>query len=263
VTDQELLAQAAKLIRESGPLEEWAIRMRQPGYRWRNSPRGKALILLEQLKKSAPAPAPPANSGLGQRVVYFSNVTDYACQRFSELGPGYTARVTADPNPDYAITDAQIAKLKSKGGRVESWCDCHTTFLPAAKAMAQSRGLDGYSGEYESNAAWDHLYENVVDAIGNPNALSAAHLNEAIQVSASGAMRLIGEVMNPDPGYSAQGVNISSACYYVDRDDAQGGDLPLSAYSVMPAGQRATCSVYAAGVMTPADWDTFANWTRP
>lgn len=219
---------------------------------------GKAAELVKHA-----TPAPPA-TGIGRRVVYFSNVTDFACARFAQLGPGYTARVTADPNPAYRITDAQIAVLKSGGGRVESWCDCHTTFPVTAKAMAVQRGLAGWSGEFESNGAWDVLVQNgATDAIGNPSVLSPDRLVHAIEASRNGTMRLIGEVMNPDPAYSAQGVDISSACYYVDRDDDQGGDLPVLAYLPMPAAQRATCSLYAAGVMSGADWDTFAAWTRP
>ncbi len=37
----------------------------------------------------------------------------------------------------------------------------------------------------------------------------------------------------------------------------------MTAYSVMPAGMRATCSVYAGGRMTADDFATFKAWTKP
>lgn len=203
----------------------------------------------------------------GIRAVFFSAVTTEACEQFAKLGPGYWAFFTADPNPAYAVTDEQIRIAKSGNGLTGAWCDCATTFMDAAEKMRAERGLYGTCGQFEDDAQWDEWMEQINPeshfAIGNPSALNPANLAEAIDISTPpDESFLIGEVMYPDPSYSAMGVNIASACFYIDRDEAQGGYLPLKAYEVMPAAMRRTCSVYTGGAMTAEDWATYRAWTQ-
>lgn len=71
----------------------------------------------------------------------------------------------------------------------------------------------------------------------------------------------IGEVMHADPTYSAQGVPITSACFYLNRDARERGNQPLSNFSVMPASLRAACSLYVDKTMSDADFDLWGLWT--
>lgn len=204
----------------------------------------------------------------GQRCVYFSTVTDYAAAKFAELGPAYTALLSADLNESglggaYYATDEQVKTLGSRGGRVEAWCDGDQTPIEHALEFARTRGLAGVSAQFESDEQYGLLVGSKVGlGIGNPSALTRT-LADAIARVDRGELVLIGEVMIPKPDYSARGINIASACFYVDRDEAQGGYQPLERFAVMPAGMRHTCSVYTGGRMSEADWRLYAEWTRP
>ena len=70
-------------------------------------------------------------------------------------------------------------------------------------------------------------------------------------------------MLHPDPTYSGQGVQLTSVCFYVDRDAAQGGYLALEHYAGMPAGLRRGCCIYTGSAMRSTDWATYAAWTRP
>lgn len=230
----------------------------------------KALKALEREAKTVPAPVPPpTHVRRAVRTVYFSAVTDFACQRFADLGSGYTALLSADlnlavPGGKYWATDDQLRVLRSGGSLVGSWCDCSATPYHYAEKLYQDRRLDLATGQFESDAEYDELVANgVTFAIGNPANLTASRLEHAVRLSERGLLDAIGEVMNPDPTYSAQGVDIDSHCFYVDRDDNQGGYQPLAAFSTMPEPTRRACSIYTGGRMTAADWDLYAEWTRP
>ena len=130
--------------------------------------------------------------------------------------------------------------------------------------MRDRRGLDFASAQFETVGQYDALIIGSLLplGIGNPSELNDARLADAIRRTNAGTIALIGEVLHPDPSYSARGIPISSACFYVDMDEAQGGYRPLADFAVMPAGMRATCSVYAGGALTDADWDVYQAWTR-
>lgn len=213
-------------------------------------------------------PPPPPTHPPGSRCVYFSEVSELGINRLAGLGRAYTALFSADlnlsgPGKTYYVTDGQLDRLRNAGVTLGSWCDCDATPYAAAKRMRQERGLAFAGGQAES----EDQYLQAIDGgathiIGNPGTLGNS-LRDAIDRSYEGSLAFIGEVMRPDPTYSAQGVNITSACLYVDRDAAQGGYLPLANYGVMPAGLRNGCSVYTGGKMLDSDWDTYASWTRP
>ncbi len=217
-----------------------------------------------------PAPNPPQHP-LGSRCVYFSNVTDEAITLLAALGKPYTALFSADlnqsgPGGDYYVTDGQLNRLRNQGVVVASWCDCSATPYTAAQQMARERGLAYAGGQAEDPAQYQQAVGlGAKQIIGEPSVLKQDPdvLADAILRSNNGTLAFIGEVMHPDPTYSAQGVNITSACFYVDRDAKDGGYIPLAAYEVMPFPLRNGCSIYTGGRMTPDDWATFAAWTHP
>lgn len=214
-----------------------------------------------------PVPNPPQHPP-GARCVYFSNVTQPSISRLCQLGRGYTALFSADlnesvPGGAYYVSGTQIAMLKDAGVIVGSWCDCSATPYTAAQRMADQRNLAFAGGQAEDEGQYlEAIGGGARHIIGNPANLGNS-LRDAIALSNKGAIAFIGEVMAPDPSYSAQGVNITSACFYIDRDANVGGYIPLAAYENMPAGLRAGCSIYTGGRMTSDDWDTYAAWTKP
>lgn len=218
----------------------------------------------------APVPILPAPHTLGQRCVYFSQVTDDACRHFAGLGPGFTALLSADrneawaPGSAYFATDEQIGLLRAGGGKVASWCDGDQTPIGYAVRLKGERSLDFASGQFETPEQYRLMRAAGVPlGIGNPSALKdTPELAQAIEAVDAGHVALIGEVMSPNPGYSALGINVASVCFYVDRDANIGGYQPLDRFAVHPAGQRASCSVYTGGRMTSADWATYSAWTR-
>lgn len=205
----------------------------------------------------------------GQRCVYFSNVTDHACERFAALGPGFTALLSADrnlavPGGSYWVSDEQLAKLRSGGGVVASWCDCDQTPYSFALALAEQRGLAFAGGQAETVAQyWNASSGRATHIIGNPAELAVDPytLTDAIARANKGQLAFVGEVLHPDPTYSAQGIPIASACFYVEMDEAHGGYQPLSSFAVM-GGLTGSCSIYTGGRMTDADWDLYAQWTK-
>lgn len=207
----------------------------------------------------------------GARCVYFSTVTDLAVTRLCELGAGYTALFSADlnesgPGGDYYVADTQLTMLKAAGVICASWCDCSATPYGTAKLMAATRGLAFAGGQGEDPDQYLQATEGgATHVIGEPSVLKQNEdvFKNAVARSWNGSLAFIGEVMRPDPTYSAQGVNITSACFYVDRDAKEGGYIPLAAYSVMPPSLRNGCSIYTGGKMTSEDWDTYAAWTKP
>jgi hypothetical protein len=219
------------------------------------------------IDRHVPTPPPPQHPP-GARCVYFSEVADHAIDRMAALGVGYTALFSADlnlsgPGGKFYVTDQQLGVLKRAGVIVASWCDCSATPYTAAQRMKQERGLVYAGGQAESEDQYVQATSlGATQIIGNPGDLGNS-LRDAIDRSYDGTLAFIGEVMRPDPSYSAQGVNITSACFYIDRDAAQGGYLPLDAYAGMPASLRAGCSIYTGGRMQDHDWDTYAAWTKP
>lgn len=249
--------------------DEWCLRMQRPGYRYLGSEWYKAGKALEAEAHAAPPPNPGRLSG--NRCVYFSQVVDSAITRISELGAGYTALFSADlnlskPGSPYFVSDPQLHLLRDRGVRIASWCDCEATPYSAALLMAEQRQLDFAGGQAETIGQYLRATQGgATHLIGEPSMLAqdADVLNDAIRRTRDGSLTFIGEVMHADPSYSAQGVNISSACFYVDRDQARGGYQPLSNFRVMPASLRNGCSIYTGGRMSVSDWDLYAQWTKP
>ncbi len=253
------------------PWEEWVHRVRTGRYSDADLKATKWYKAGRALEAEVHATPPPPNHPLGNRCVYFSEVTELAITRLAALGAGYTALFSADlnlsgPGRKYYVTDDQIGRLKRAGVIVASWCDCSATPYSAAKLMASERGLAYAGGQAENPGQYLRATQGGANhVIGEPSELRTNPdvLADAIRRSYDGSLAFIGEVMHPDPSYSAQGVNITSACFYVDRDAAQGGYLPLDAYGGMPKSLRDGCSVYTGGKMDGHDWDTYAAWTHP
>lgn len=251
--------------------DEWVQRVRSGRYSDAQLKATKWYQAGRALEHEVQAPIPLPTHPPGNRCVYFSEVSDHACQRFSELGPGYTALFSADlnlskPGGKYFVSDAQINQCRRFGGIVGSWCDSSATPYSAAVQMARERNLSFAGGQAEDIAQYlQSVQGGATHVIGEPSNLKqdADVLKDAIRRSYDGSLAFIGEVMRPDPSYSAQGVNITSACFYIDRDAAQGGYIPLSAYSVMPKSLRDGCSIYTGGKMSDEDWATYHSWTQP
>lgn len=219
-----------------------------------------------------PHEPPPARvpAAFGSRCVYFSTVDQDSINRMAELGPGYTALFSADlnlsqPGRDYYVTGEQLQQLRAAGVTVASWCDCSETPYSYALQMKLERGLMFAGGQAESPEQYRQATRGGCHHIvGEPSNLKADQevFEDAIRRSNDGTLAFIGEVMHPDPTYSAQGVNITSACFYVDRDAKEGGYLPLAAYAAMPKSLRDACSVYTGGRMTGGDYMTYQHWTK-
>jgi hypothetical protein len=257
------------------PWDEWVRRVQSGGYTDAQLHRTYWFRAGAALEAQVRPPKPPAPvpSSLGQRCVYMSSVTEEAIDAFLRMCAGtphgwYTIIFSADlneskPGKAYYVTDGQIAWCK-KVALVGSWCDSSETPTAHAVLMAHTRGLDFASGQCENGAQFDDAIRmDVPLLIGNPSELAdEGKLDDAIREQKAGRA-FIGEVLSPDPTYSAQGLDIASACYYIDRDANRGGYCPLSAYAGHPAGQRRSCSVYTGGRMLPADWELYKAWTKP
>ena len=254
--------------------DQWCayMNLRGTAYDYRNTYWYKAGKALEE-ETHPPKPPAPTPSALGQRCVYMSTVTDEAINHFTTLCQGtphgwYTILFSADlnealPGHVYYVTEAQLIAC-AKYARTASWCDSSATPTSHAVQLAHTRNMDFASGQFEDDAQYAEMSASGVPlAIGNPNNLSAANLATAKTRQQAGLTAFIGECLEPNPAYSAQGLNIASVCFYVDRDEDKGGYLPLSAYAGHPAGQRRSCSVYTGGAMRPEDWALYREWTKP
>jgi len=252
-------------------------RVSRGDYLYTNAPWYRAMQELQAAENAGQAPVPPPPGagepvprGVGTRCVFFSDVSTFACERFAALGPAYTALLSADlnesgPGGAYYVSDAQLATLRSGGGAVWAWCDGTATPISHARQFASDRKLAGVCSQFETQAEWAATRAaGTVLAIGNPAEFVGTPQLDAMRAAAVGnTLAFIGECLSPDPGYSAQGVNVRSVCFYVDRDAAHGGYCPLAGYAAQPPEQRRVCSVYTGGKMTSADWALYAQWTKP
>lgn len=230
----------------------------------------------------APKPAPPPphpivmSHPVGNRCLYFSTVDPGTINWVAELGQRHghglwTALFSADRNlgvPDgpYWVSDSAVNYLTSSGITVASWSDCDVekgTPYSAAVQLAKRPGFSYAGGQAEDRGQYlNAISGGARHIVGNPNNLGAS-LSDAINRTLSGELAFIGEVLHPDPSYSAQGVNISSGCMYVDMDEEHGGYQPLASFEVMPAGLKKGASIYTAGRMTAEDRALYEKWTRP
>lgn len=247
--------------------DAWCHKMRdQATFNYKQTEWYRAGLALEQEAKEPPPL--PAMHPPGARCVYFSEVTDDAIVQMGTMGAGYTALFSADLNlsvedKPYHVSDVQLDHLRERGVVVASWCDCAETPYSAAWTMAKERHLAFAGGQAENNDQYLRAtLGGATHLIGNPANLTGDVLQDAIRRSYAGTLAFIGEVIQPDSTYSAQGVNITSACFYIDRDKAQGGYIPLLAYAAM-GSLRNGCSLYTGGRAARQDWDTYHGWTHP
>ncbi len=250
--------------------DEFLHRVRTGRYSDADLKRTKWYQAGHALELEAKAPPPPPAHPPGNRCIYFSEVTDHAINVVAALGPGYTALFSADlnlsrPGFKFYVTNDQLGLLRRAGVGLASWCDCSATPYSAAVGMKDNRSLDFAGGQAENPEQYLHATQGGArHVVGEPAVLAQDPdvLKDAIRRSYDGSLAFIGEVMHPQPNYSAQGVNITSACLFVDRDAAQGGYLPLDAYGGMDASLRKGCSLFAGGRMQDNDWTTYSAWTN-
>lgn len=273
-TREQLVQQALDhMAQATWPPEKWA-RTIETGYRGHRYDYAHTANFLAQQALwdavHAPTGATAGPPWYGRRVAFLTAVTDTVIDHLCALASlGVVAAFSADrneawaPGGAYYATDAQIHACKTAGVKTMSWADGSATPLSYAARLRSERGLDGACGQFETLAEYDALIAaGFAVGVGNPAELTSdqARLKDAIARSSDGRTAFIGEVMQPDPGYSAQGVAITSACFYVDRDAAQGGPLPLSAYAGMPVGLRQTCSLYGPHKLDAAGWEMWREW---
>ncbi len=219
-----------------------------------------------------PQPTPPAGHPIGNRCLYFSTVDQDTVNWVATLGRFghglYTALFSADlnlgvPGGPYWADDATVRMLNAAGVTVASWSDCSATPYSHALALAKRPGFAFAGGQAEDQPQYlQAINSGANHIVGNPNNLGTS-LSDAINRTAKGEIAFIGEVLHPDPGYSAQGVSISSGCMYVDMDEAQGGYQPLASFDVMPTGLKAGALIYTATRMSAADRTLYEQWTKP
>lgn len=218
-----------------------------------------------EIVRSAPDHPPPTNphplTELAQRVVFFANVTDDAVDAWLRTPKTVRGAISADPGEWSDASARLIALAKAAGRSLSPWCDCREptgdppgTPMWVAQEMQRHYGLAEPIGEAESSPEWRHAIDHGARlVVGNPASLTQLEISEARSLCERGRLAFIGEVLRPDPLYSAQGVPIASGLFYV----APGGDVyqPVSSYlSVMPVGFRGGFGVYHAADLQPADW---------
>lgn len=284
-TKAQWVAEAlAEMEKATWPPSKWATKIEtDPDYNWAGTHNFKAQQAMWNAVHPAPNPAPtptpppepptPPGHPVGNRCLYFSTVDDDTVQWVASLGRRfgaglYTALFSADlnlavPGKSYWITDAQVSLLTSSGITVASWSDCSATPYSHAVTLAKRPGFAYAGGQAEDEAQYLQAIRGGANhIIGNPNNLGAS-LSDAINRTSRGEIAFIGEILHPDPGYSAQGVNVSSGAMYVDMDEEHGGYQPLASFEVMPAGWKPGASIYTPGVMRAADRALYEQWTKP
>lgn len=175
MTDAEIIA----LVRSATiPLDEFIHRVR---YGYRGAPYNekatayyKAWAAARQVGPTPPPPPPtppPAvDNSLGKAWIFMAQEPDRAIWYPSYYGIAFTAD-PAYPKPSAST----LSILRSRGQRIRSWCDCHSTFPATAISMAVSLGLDGWIGEGESAPACQVAFDAGAQlVIGNLSALTEA-----------------------------------------------------------------------------------------
>ena len=210
-----------------------------------------------------PTPGPVFDDA--QRIIFFANYTEYAVENALKSNPTWEFAITADPayNDDpeeRTLRDKLIAGLRSQSRAPRPWCDCRPlgegTPYKTALAMSENLHLPPPIGQAETVAEYKHAVANGAHIIiGNPSQLATepSVLADAIAKASAHEISFIGEVLHPDAGYSALGIPIRSACYYVGLD----GDVyqPTQRFlDVMPDGLDFTRCLYHAAALKDPDW---------
>jgi hypothetical protein len=167
MTDIDIAYQAAGYLNQvSISYVEWWKRCQNPAYNKEASNWWKGLARLQSIgvpitlpATPAPAPAPAAapTPTIDLSPAYSWILMAQEPDKALIYPPYYGIAFTADsayPKPSTSL----ISQLRSRGQRVRSWCDCHSTMPPVAIKMAQDYGLDGWIGEGESAYAFDNAY---------------------------------------------------------------------------------------------------------
>jgi hypothetical protein len=287
-TQEELLHSALNEMKQATIRpEEWCRRIHEgygtnpdgspKVYNYKVTHNWHAANFLWEARNAQPAnPNPtPSNFILGARCMYFAEVDENSIVKLAAMGMRhpylYTALFSADrnlgvPGESYYPSDAEVQLLKDSHVWVGSWCDCSATPYSFAKQMKMTRQFNFSTGQFESNGEWDVVADEALMgtmdfAIGNPNNLSQDRIDAARHLVDTHEIALIGEVLQVDPGYSARGINISSECFYVGRDEGQGGYNALSNFIPMKPETRPTCSIYHGIKMRDPDWTLWEQWT--
>lgn len=199
-----------------------------------------------------------------QRIVFFAEVDDDAITGFLSTPPDVKAAVTADWAYRSYMLDRLIAEAKEQERVIHPWCDCRLpdgdppgTPFSEAQRMQADYELAEPIGQAESVAEYKHaIFAGTRIVIGNPRQLKEENpliLRDAIGRVNRGTLAFIGEVLEPNGNYSAEGIDIASMCFYTGLDEDRYQPL-ASFFAVMPAWSLETCCVYHGRACRPADW---------
>lgn len=226
--------------------------------------RAQTALSVEVLRHNPVVPTPPPTSPYlqSQRVVFMAEVTNEAIAGALASNMTWKFAVTADPGYWSTNVKRLIDGLKEQGRPPSPWCDCRPasgtpagTPFPVAKNMQEAYGLSTPIGQAESVQEYLHAIRyGAKIIIGNPAQLAtdSAILKDAIERCNEHELEFIGEVLHPDGGYSAQGIPISSGCFYNGLDG--GVYQPTSAFEAVMPGYMPTRCHYHGAMMRPADW---------
>lgn len=195
-------------------------------YAYEGTPNYKAQVLMWQAAHALPAPTPePSHLGQAQSVLILADNPWPAL----DSPPHYQFWVTADREYQTSI-DGFIAAAKKQKRRIRAWCDCHTTFPPAAKRMVESYNLDGWAGEGESSQAFQVAYEAGAQvAVVNMSALTEAQcdlISTGLIVVTAELYRNKQPNMVPDWRGAQNGVGSNcGATYQSDKEGAVAKDF--------------------------------------
>lgn len=218
-----------------------------------------------EVRRHAATPPPPLPNPHERRrlghVVFFAQVTEEAIAGMVSLPADWTAAVTADRAYRSPLLDRLIAELKSRDRTPRPWCDCRepdgepkgTPYREALK-MAADYGLGEPIGQAESSAELKHALDNGArDIVANPNAWTPDERADVTAGILAGELAVTGEMLEPDPAYSARGVPIYSVTYFVGFDNDR--YIPLSAFlAASSEAQRGTFCVYHGAALRSPDW---------
>jgi hypothetical protein len=187
--------ESARLIRQASiSVDEWVLRTRDPGYRWRQSKIGLGLLALEREAKvvppaptPAPVPTPSALTKLAQNVMF----TAWNPHAGLRAPAKYTLAITADIhvtcNPEMTPTQRDQAATayveaakqaamtqRARGGKVACWGNQEQLPSLAIPDMGSRIGADYLIYQAETAAEAESAFAAVTAGytqvvIGNPN----------------------------------------------------------------------------------------------
>jgi hypothetical protein len=256
--ERDLLAQAAAELQGAISLDDWIIRLKQPGYRWTSTKWYRAARLLEQAAKTPPPPPPPPPvSPLLDRVRSVLILADNPWPALNAPAH-YRFWITADKGYRHIYEDGSFIKAARAQHRwIEAWCDCKPAGVgtppEVARVMAEQYGLDGWSGEGESADAFDRAYDQGARTLV---VNLAALRNDQVARIASGEVCVTVELyrnLQPSlvPNWKNANAGIGGHCVAVYGSSTEGASpYPLDRYAANGELQ-AGVSVYCGGDPKP------------